>query len=215
MRGESKPLRSVATILGLGAITWIGCLGGSGLPTPLSQVRFESGVNRLAFELNPSRDSVDVVGRDGRSLLRIEFDGDRLTIVDALDEAMADVTRLPSGVHRGYRLVDPNDGSLRSEIRIEADGDFEVRNSDDAVVYQLKRRDYGFKIVDGLGESIARVRRSSGGKLSIRDANQLTYLQTRDPIPIEVAALIAVPGFSFAEATALAVAAWIWPEGGP
>jgi hypothetical protein len=112
-------------------------------------------------------------------------------------------------------LASANDESLRTDIRIEADGDLEVRDSSDAVLYKLKRRDYGFKIVDEKGEAIARVRRSRNGKLSIRDESHLTYLKTRDAIPVEAVALIALPGLSFAEATGLAVAAWIWPEGRP
>jgi hypothetical protein len=215
MSRERKPLRSCATVLVLGAMAWVGCMAGPGSTSPLSEVRFESGIDRVAFEFSPSRDGVDVVGRDRRLLLRIEFDDDRVVIIDPTAGEVAAVTRLPTGAHRGYRLADANDVALRSEIRIEADGDLEVRDSNEAVLYKLKRRDYGFKIVDGNGESIARVRRSSGGKLSVRDESHLTYLQTRDPIPVEAVALIALPGLSFAEATGLAVAAWIWPEGGP
>jgi len=215
MSRDRKPLSSGATALVLGAMAWVGCLGGAGSTSPLSEVRFESGIDRVAFEFSPSRDGVDVVGRDRRSLHRIEFDDDRLVIIDPSAGAVAAVTRLPIGAHRGYRLADANDEGFRSEIRIEADGDLEVRDSNEAVVYKLKRRDYGFKVVDGNGESIARIRRSSSGKLSIRDGNHLTYLQTRDAIPVEAMALIALPGLSFAEATGLAVAAWIWPGGRP
>lgn len=215
MSRQSRRLRSAATVLVLGAITWVGCLGGSGLSSPLSEVRFESGIGRVAFELNPSQDGVDVVGRDRRSLLRIEFDKDRLLVIDSRESVVAIVTRLPTGAHRGYRLANANDESLRTDIRIEADGDLEVRDSNDAVLYKLKRRDYGFKIIDEKGEPIARVRRSNDGKISIRDESHLTYLKTRDAIPVEAVALIALPGLSFAEATGLAVAAWIWPEGRP
>ena len=215
MSRQSRSLRSAATFLVLAATAWVGCLGGSALPSPLSEVRFESGVDRVAFELSPSRDGVDVVGRDRRSLLRIAFAEDRLFVIESQEGVVAVVTRLPTGAHRGYRLADANDVDLRTDIPIEADGDLEVRDSSEAVVYKLKRRDYGFKIVDGKGEPIARVRRSSDGKLSIRDESHLTYLKTRDAIPVEVAALIALPGLSFAEAMGLAVAAWIWPEGRP
>jgi hypothetical protein len=215
MSRQTRALRPGAALLVLAAMVWVGCLGGSSLPSPVSEVRFESGLDRVAFELSPSRDGVDVVGRDRRSLFRIEFDEDHLSVIDSQEEIVSVVTRLPPGAHRGYRLVNANGAGLGTDIRIEADGDLEVRDSSESVVYKLKRRDYGFKILDGKGQSIARVRRSSDGKLSIRDENHLTYLKTRDAIPIEAAALIALPGLSFAEATGLAVAVWIWPEGRP
>ena len=215
MSRRTRSLRPASTLLVLAAIAWIGCVNGSGVPSPLSEIRFESGIDRVAFELSPSRDGVDVVGRDRRSLFRIEFDEDRLSVIDSREGVVAVVTRLPTGAHRGYRLANAKDAELWTDIRIESDGDLEVRDSREAVVYKLKRRDYGFKIVDEKGKSIARIRRSSDGKLSIRDDSHLTYLKTRDPIPIEAVALIALPGISFAEATGLAVAAWILPEGRP
>lgn len=209
-----KRSRALLAFLVVGPIGWMmACAAGGGSQRTLSPIRFESGIDRMAFEFRPAKDSVLVIDREGRLIVRIEIETGRLLIAESPESAVIAISPLPAGKHRGYRMTDESKGSLRSELRIEKDGDLRLLQPDDTVAYRLKRRAYGFKLVDGEGEAILRVRLSGDGKLSIRDANNLTYLKTRDPIPVEAAALLAIPGLSFAEATGFAVAAWIWPEG--
>ena len=208
-----KCSRALLALLMVGPISWTACAADSVSQRVLSPIRFESGIDRVAFEFRPEKNSVLVVDRKGRLIVRIEIEPERLLIVASPDEADIAIGPLPAGRHRGYRMTDEPKGALRSELRIEKDGDFRLLQPDGTVAYLLKRRAYGFKLVDGEGEAILRVRQSGSGKLSIRDANDLTYLKTRDPIPVEAVALLAIPEISFAEATGLAVAAWIWPEG--
>ena len=212
MAGEARRHGLPGALLLVIACFSSGCLGGASAGRSLSAVRFESGLDRMAFEFTPAGDALDVVGRDGRLIVRVEISPDRLTVVDLNDVEIAVVTRIPTGRHRGYRLLDPDGETLRSEVRIEADGDLKLRRADTSTAYKIKQRDYGFKIVDDRGDAVSRVRLSKSGKLSIRDPDQLTYLKTRDPIPPRAAALLALPEISFPEAAGLAVAAWVWPE---
>lgn len=215
MRTRSSHWRVLRWFVAVGALGWMACAADGVPDRSLSAIRFETGIGRLAFELRPAKESVEVFGREGRLLLRIEIEAERLLIADSSTGSVVAIGPLPAGTHRGYRVTDELDGSLRSELRIEKDGDFRLLQSDDTVFYELKRRVYGFKLVDANGEVISRIRHSDDGRMSIRDAGNLTYLKTRDPIPVEAAALLAIPGLSFAEATGLAVASWIWPEGQP
>ncbi len=67
---------------------------------------------------------------------------------------------------------------------IEADGDLRVVDARDALVYEGKRRDYGFKVLDRNGEVEPRIRFEEH-KISVRGPSGATFLSTRDPLPPE------------------------------
>ena len=95
-------------------------------------------------------------------------------------------------------------------LRAEPDGDFELQDANRERLYEIKRRNYGFKIVRADGTVESRVR-SLGGRTSIRDAEGLTYLKTRDHLPPAATAALSLEQLPFALATGLAVAIVQWP----
>ena len=201
-------------IAALSSVLMLGCIGANPSSMGLAPVQFDSGLDRIAFEMLPSGESIEVLNREGLLLLRVDRGGSELSVLDARGLPVGQISRGDTEAFRGLRWGAP-DGRSRFSVKFEADGDLEVEDELGETVCKLKRRDYGFKLVDSAGETVARIRRSESGKISIRDAENLTYLTTRDEFPVEAAALLSIPDLAFAEASGLAIALWIWPSVAP
>ena len=94
-------------------------------------------------------------------------------------------------------------------MRLDPDGDLKVEDAGGTRVAEVKKRDYGYKIVvPGQGD-VAKVR-VRPQKVSIRNRQGVTYLATRDRIEPEAAAILAVERLPFEAAAGLAVALGIW-----
>ncbi len=198
----------------IGLALWAcGCATTSPTDDRITAVHFESGAGRPAFEVQPQGASVEVLDASGRLLVRLLREGDAVVALDQRGGRVGQVRTRPDD--DGIILEWSDTGSPPSYgLEREADGDLELEDAAGETLYELKRRDYGFKVVDASGESRLRVRFSDSGKISVRDANDLTYLTTRDPLPIEAAAVWSLPSLPFTRASALAVALWLVLEQG-
>ncbi len=198
----------------LSMILLAGCAGPTMNGREGRLVRFESGAGVPAIEIRRDQELLVVRDRDGRMLVRIARTGRQAAATGARGDSLGYVT-----VDR--RADDPARfrwQSIRSEIsdfvlKLESDGDLKIKDSAGDTLYKLKRRDYGFKIVDAEGIPVGRVRQSRSGKISIRDGDGITYLSTRDEIPVAVSAVLAAPRIPFSRAVALAAMLW-WEQDG-
>ncbi len=176
------------------------------------RVRFESGVGSHAFELRRSAARVTLRNAEGRALVSVLRQGDAWQVEDSEGRQVGRVRRIARSSHPRFALSGRRDASGNLELKVEKDGDLEIKDSEGRTLFKLKQREYGFKIVDGEGRTIGRVRLSSSGKLSVRDENDLTYLSTRDAMPIEAATVLMVPGLDLQAAAGLAAIVWHWRE---
>ena len=64
------------------------------------------------------------------------------------------------------------------------DRDYErLKNGEETLIYEIKKRDYGFEIEDSKEASIAKVKLKDG-KSSLRNSDDKTLYSTRDPIAL-------------------------------
>jgi hypothetical protein len=147
---------------------------------------------------------------DGSGALLVRLDREKSAVVtfDGRGRRIGEVRTRKDDGEILYEWFESAEAPLLGLER-ETDGDFELEDAAGETIYELKRRSYGFKVVDAEDETVLRVRLSESGKISVRDANDVTYLTTRDRLPIEAATVWSLPELDFARASALAVAIWL------
>jgi len=174
----------------------------------VGSVSFESADGRLAIRFQAAAQVVQIEGVGGSPVASVRVEGERLIVDDSRGEALwfidPDWPRL-----RLFELRRPGDETARFRLRLDPDGDLKVEDAGGTRVAEVKKRDYGYKIVvPGQGD-VAKVR-VRPQKVSIRNRQGVTYLATRDRIEPEAAAILAVERLPFEAAAGLAVALGIW-----
>ncbi|MBK7951865.1 MAG: hypothetical protein IPK00_24685 [Deltaproteobacteria bacterium] len=192
----------------LGTAWLVGCASTGGERDRSYAIRFESGIGRPAFEARSNGDAIEVLDAEGRLLASLAREREALLVLDDRNRPLGRVVERPDDEDFRLLWLAP-DGTPGFGLERETDGDLELEDAEGETVYELKARDYGFKVVDGRDEPALRVRRSENGKISVRDSEDVTYLVTRDVVPTEVAAVWALPELDFMRATGFAVALWI------
>jgi hypothetical protein len=139
---------------------------------------------------------VEFDGPDGKRLWKLESDVGNVELEDAYSRDLHEFRPQRGGItfedsagrdlevqgaDGGLLLRDRATGVLLYRLRPERDGDYRLEEGEGTVVYQMKRRDYGYKVL-GAGERMFKVRRKPG-KISIRDRTGATILSTRDSFP--------------------------------
>ncbi|MDA0867263.1 MAG: hypothetical protein O2890_12775 [Cyanobacteria bacterium] len=72
-------------------------------------------------------------------------------------------------------------------LRAQDDGDYKLEDGSDAQIYRIKQRDYGYEVETPDKTSLYKVKLKDG-KLSLRDANEVTVMSTQSPlVPIAMA----------------------------
>jgi len=171
-------------------------------------VRFQTHDGREAFRIEPTGGGIRVENSAGKVLVGLRLIEDTLAIEDPRGQLVARVLP-PSQERRGYHVVSANRREEFYSLRSEPDGDLIVFDADAARLYEAKRRDYGFKVVDrdGRVESKIRVRAE---KISLRDPSGITFLMTRDPFPPFSAAALSFEDLPFEYAVGLSIALAHW-----
>jgi hypothetical protein len=203
-----------APILGL-LLLALGCAGTGGPGATAQWVHFQSGVGKDAFDLRRSGSDITLFNANDRVLVSVVRKGDVWHVADSEGRRVGRVARIQDSIAPRFGLSGRADEQGDLELKIEQDGDLKLKDASEREIFKLKQRDYGFKIVDSEGQTIGRVRLSEEGKISVRDENNLTYLSTRDPMPLEAATLLMVPGLDLASATGLSAVLWQWQEARP
>jgi len=200
-----KFLKLTKLIPSIGLVLLVGCVHGAkdGGIRLSHDVDFRNVAEATSFRLQPADGAIRAEGGGGELLALVELRGDQFSVVDSRGRLVASVrfaTDRPGDVH----LLSPA-GTLLLRLSTEPDGDLRVEDAEGAIVYKAKRRDYGFKVVDGDGrlESRIRLRKS---KTSLRDASGTTYLTTRDFLPADAVAILSMESVRFEHAVGLSVA---------
>jgi hypothetical protein len=109
-------------------------------------VEFEAPDGRIAFAFESRRDGIRLQDGGGKLLAVLRLEDESLTIEDARGHPVGVVVP-PGEGSRGFRVLRPDQGTPLYEFRSEPDGDLKLIDANDELVYKLKRRDYGFKVV--------------------------------------------------------------------
>ena len=209
MKITSKRSRlALLTSLGLLALALVGlggCVtavgGGLGIYEP---IEFEYDDGEVAFEIEPQAGSVDIEDAAGRVLARYRMTEGRVAIHDAEDVLLGYVIA-PDPRDDDYRVVASDGMRLLLSLEREADGDLEIEDPRGNKIYQMKKRDYGFKVLLSNGVVESRVK-SDFDKVKVRDDDGTTILKSNRPMTPEAAVVLSLEKVPFEYAAGLAIA---------
>ncbi len=174
-------------------------------------VEFEGPDSQTAFALEPTETGIDLEDAREQLSARLTLEGERLRIENERGETLGFVQ--PSRAKAGSFAVLEADGrTLRYELEREADGDLTLEGAGGENLYELKKRDDGYRIEEVSGALESRVK-ARPEKISLRNARDETFLSTRDPFSAAAAAAISLDKVEFPFAAGLAVAITHWGLG--
>ena len=172
-----------------------------------SSVEFKDAAGERLFRIEPDGGDVRIEDASGSPLVILRAEAGGLTISDGRGRSQGIVRPLER--RPGFRVSKGKGGETVLELRFEPDGDLSLRAPGGERLYQVKRRDYGFKVLDAQGRLQSKIR-SRLNKTSVRNASGKTYMSTRDSIPAAAVAALALDDVRFAHAAALCVAIMHW-----
>ena len=173
------------------------------------RVHFQGHDGKDVIRIEPTRAGIRVEDGTGKVLVGLRLLEENLAIEDPRGELVALVLP-PSSDRRGYSVVSADRSEEICALRSEPDGDLTVYDSEATRLYEAKRRDYGFKVLDREGRTESKVR-VRAEKISLRDPSGVTFLTTRDPFPPSSVAALAFEGLRFEYALGLSIALAHWP----
>ncbi len=174
-------------------------------------IRFDGADGRRLMKLVPRRGQVKLEDAAGDLVARFKLVEGHLR-VEGNDRAQLGVVvpADPDGME--LHLLEGDHGKLLYRLTREPDGD--LRLEDGArLLYESKKREYGYKTVDGEGRVRSRVRVKQN-KISLREADGQTTLSTKDAIPPAAVACFTWLGLSVEHQTALALGLVHWARSG-
>jgi hypothetical protein len=175
------------------------------------RIDFDDAAGRTALRLEPDSDSIRVEGPRGALIATVREKSGELVVENAAGEATWLIDESDDDRLR-LRVRAASSDRVAFNLKEEPDGDLKIDDANGERIAVAKRRAYGFKVVSGAGETLARIRLRSG-KISVRDAAGLTYLTTRDAISTRAAALLVIESLPVEVASGLGVATAFWTRG--
>lgn len=150
----------------------------------LATLKFKQGDGAEAFSLKLKADGAKLVDPADAELARLTVDGSqKVKIKNAQDQTLGYVVK--TGDH--WKLENADQTQELFILRRQADGDYKLEDGQDAEIYRIKARDYGYEIETPDKQSLYKVK-VKDGKTSLRNAQDETVLSTKDAIaPIAVA----------------------------
>ncbi len=201
MKSRDHRITIIIAVFALAACS-LCCAGKPGdTPSKRSSFVLDGPGGDRAFVLVTNGDVVVVEDGHNKRLASLRWEPAGVTIADGSGRDRGRVVTVEAGTYR----VLTTSGSTLFELSYEPDGDMKLTDGDGRSLYEIKRRDYGYKLLDASGGVAARVR-SRSGKLSVRDANGTTFLSTRDPIPLQSLVALMLEEIPLEYAAGLAVA---------
>lgn len=147
------------------------------------KIKFKQAGGAEKFSLKFKSDGAKLVDEADNELARLKLDGNKVKIKDPADEVLGYVV-----LQAGYwKLENAEQTEELYVLRRQDDGDFKLETGDDAQVYRIKVRDYGYEVETPEKESLYKVK-TKNGKISLRDANDQTVLSTKSAMtPVAMA----------------------------
>jgi hypothetical protein len=174
-----------------------------------SGIELEGANGADVLRLKPRESDVQLTDGDGTTIARFRIEEGRLRIREAVGGPVGFVER-EEGM--GFRIVEAPSGEVLYTLRAEPDGDLRLGDGNGELVYEIKARDYGFKVIDAKGQLEGKIR-TKEGKISVRDAAGETVLGTRDPVPAVAVACLALRSVRLSYRAGLLLAVLHWGLG--
>lgn len=137
-------------------------------------IEFEGTDGSRLFQLEPDREKVELEDAQGRDVADFRYRGSEIAFEDANGRPL----EVLSTSDNGLLMRDRDTRKILYRFQPEPDGDYDLEDATGQSVYRVKWRNYGFKVIDGLGKELkVRLKR---GKISVRDRSGKTILSSRD-----------------------------------
>jgi len=141
------------------------------------KIKFKQADEAEKYALKLRDDGAKLVDGTDRELARLTLDSNKIKIKDPADQVLGYVVS-----HDSYWKLENADQTQELYVlRRQADGDLKLEDGNDAPIYRIKVRDYGYEIETPAKQSLYKVK-VSNGKISLRDASEETVLSTRSPL---------------------------------
>jgi len=177
---------------------------GSGLL--FEKAELETPQGETAMEFVVKGDEVNLYDGQQVKIASYRVGADEITFTAELLRVTGTVQRGAEGFTVETRRASP------LVLTGEPDGDL-LLYRDGSLLFELKKRDYGYKIVDPANTDLGRVRKSPN-RIKVRDAKRQDVRVTKAPISTAAVACWLLPGIEPHEAAAftLAITMWGMPE---
>lgn len=172
----------------------------SRLEEPLSlglleeKLKLKDGTGAEVAAFKPKDNGAKLVGPDGEELARYTLKGGTIKVKDSVDTVVAWV----KGDANKIKLLAPDGETERFSLRPHKDGGYKLKGIEGQLLYELKPRPYGFKVVDEQDQVVAKVKYASG-KVSVRDETEVTLYSTKTRVAVSAFATLAFSELSLAE----------------
>lgn len=144
--------------------------------TASRKVKFEDGAGRDVFALKQKDDGAKLVGANDEELARLKNKGDDVEVRAPDDTVLGRI----AGDATKLKILSPT-GEERFALKRYDDGDYKLKDASGATLYELKAKDYGFKIEDSTQAVVAKVKKRSD-KVKLKNAEGATSYETKSPI---------------------------------
>lgn len=174
---------------------------GSGLLFTRAELETPEGATAMEFVVKS--DSVNLYDEEDEKIGTYRVDGEgRIAFVAERVRRSGELTRGEEGF-----AMRTGDGPVLL-LSGEPDGDL-LLHREGELLLDIKRRDYGYKVVDTQGNDLGRVRIGSN-KIKVRNANRVDVRETKAPMSTAAVACWLLPFIEPHEAGGFALAVTLW-----
>src|SRR5690606_15001443 len=99
----------------------------------------------VAFSIKKMDDGYKIVDGAEKELLRLKAKSDKLKFKDAADKELGYVTTTSP---TKFKLKDPTQQVTYFAFQQQEDGDWKLEDEAGALIYKIKKRDYGWEVKD-------------------------------------------------------------------
>lgn len=154
-------------------------------PRPMlpSKVKLADGSGAVRWSIEPKPDGAKLLDAQDREVARYVWSASgRIKARDAADETLGSIALRP-----GKLTIDDPDKRARFALQRQDDGDWKLEDAGDAKLMVIKRRDYGWKVVDAAETLVAKAR-MRGDEATLEDPAKDTVVASDDGLePLELA----------------------------
>jgi hypothetical protein len=141
------------------------------------KIEFKDVNGDTAFSLKPKEDGANLVDAHEAELARFVADASKLRVRNTTDQVLGYII----ASNGKYKIENSTQDVELWKFQRQEDGDWKLEDSQERLIYKIKKRDYGFEIEDGLDNSLAKIRKKDG-KTLMQNAFGKTVFSTRDQI---------------------------------
>jgi len=176
---------------------------GSGLLVDKAELTAPSG--EIAMEFVVKEDGiVKLYGASGERIANYKIDNERIAIETANGSGNGAIVRGAEG----FTLTSSSAATAPIILSREPDGDLRIDRAGEGL-FELKYRDYGYKVVDARGVDLGRVREGSNS-IKVRNQNRTLVRETKAPMSTAAVACWVLPHLEPQDVGALTLAITMW-----